>query len=277
MKSPLRWIGGKSKLYKKIISIMPIHKCYVEPFAGGLWVLLNKPKTPVEVANDINHELVNFYKVLQKDYNKLKEKFLFSISSREIFNEYLHMPQESIAKMDNVERAARFLYLNRCSHSGRMISYGFSNSRRSNLCPITDDFDKIIGQVHYRIKDVNLENGDYKEMIRRYDKRLNSREQQDVLFYFDPPYKNVYDYEGTGIDYEELANEVYNMNGKWIVSINDDINIKNSFKKYTILGVSISETIANSGENAKNRNELIICNYKISQIPDWATPINLMN
>lgn len=277
MKSPLRWIGGKSKLYNKIISIMPEHKCYVEPFAGGLWILLNKPKARVEVANDINKELVNFYRVLQNNYNELKEKFKFAISSREIFDEYLNMTACEIIKMSNVDRATRFLYLNRCSYSGRMTSYGFSNSRRSNLCTITDDFDEIIRQVHYRIKDIYIECGDYQKLVKRYDKRLDAKEKQSILFYFDPPYDGVYDYEGNSINYEDFSRALYTMKSNWILSVNDTEYVRSLFSQYTMLEVNVTETIASSGSDVAIRNELIIINYELSQIPDWASIINTTN
>lgn len=277
MKSPLRWIGGKKKLYKIIVSIMPNHKCYVEPFAGGLWVLLNKPKCTVEVINDINKELINFYRVLQNNYEELKKECKYLVSSRVDFNEYLNMTAEEIKNMNNIERAKRFFYLNRCSYGGKMKSYGFSNSRRSNLCCITDNFDSIVGQAHKRLKDIYIEWGDYKELIKRYDKKVNVKEKQSVLFYFDPPYDETYDYEGHKIDYNELAEELSKMKSDWILSINDTNLIRNLFSNFNILGISVSETLAPSGENSKIRKELIITNYKIPQTPDWARMINTLD
>lgn len=270
MKSPLRWIGGKSKLYSKIISIMPLHKCYVEPFAGGLWVLLNKPKSTIEVVNDINEELINFYKVIQNDYIKLKDMFKFQVASRKIFENYFNMSCVDIQTMNEVERAVRFLYLNRCSYGGRMKNFGYSNSRRSNLCCLTDDFNNIIDELHSRLKDIYIESGDYKAIIKGYDERPNAKEEQNVLFYFDPPYYNTYDYEGYKIDYNEFANQLYSIKGKWILTVNDDEYIRNLFKQYNILQISVSETIARTGNDVKTRGELIITNYELEDTPNWA-------
>jgi len=268
LNSPINWIGGKSKLYKTIISIMPEHKCYVEAFAGGIWTLINKPKVTVEVINDINKELVNFYQVIQNDYDIMKEKFMFMISAREIFNQYRNMSSKEICNMNKVDRAVRFLYLNRCSHSGRMQSYGYSNVRRSKLCMVTDDFDNLIGEVHKRIKDLYVECGDYKDIIKRYDKRENTKEEQKVLFYFDPPYYQTYDYEGNSIDYQELENELSKMKSNWILSVKDSKYMRNLFNEYVILGTEVKENIVNSQIECDTRKELIILNYEPSIIPD---------
>lgn len=274
MNSPINWIGGKSKLFEVIISIMPEHKCYVEAFAGGIWTLINKPKVSVEVINDINKELVNFYQVIQNDYDEMKEKCSFMISSREIFNQYINMSYEEIYSMDKVDRAVRFLYLNRCSHSGRMKSYGYSNTRRSKICMVTDDFDKTIGEVHSRIKNLYVECGDYKAIIKRYDKRENVKEEQKVLFYFDPPYYQTYDYEGNSVDYEELKYELSNMKSNWILSVKDSEYIRSLFNEYLILATEVKENIVNNKLDCDTRRELIILNYKPNIIPDKTIILN---
>lgn len=274
MNSPINWVGGKSKLYNTIISIMPEHKCYVEAFAGGIWTLINKSKVRVEVINDINKELVNFYQVIQNDYDKMKEKFKFMISCREIFTQYKNMSDEDISNMDKVDRAIRFLYLNRCSHSGLMQNYGYSNTRRSKLCIVTDDFDKIVGEVHKRIKDIYIECGDYKDIIKRYDKRENTKEEQKVLFYFDPPYYQTYDYEGHSVDYEELKRELSNMKSNWILSVKDSEYVRNLFSEYIILATEVRENIVNNKLDCDTRRELIILNYKPKIVPDKTIQIN---
>lgn len=268
MNSPVNWIGGKSRLYKKIIELMPEHKCYVEPFAGGIWVLINKEKSSVEVINDVNKELINLYEVIKTDYIKMKENFNYIVSSREVFDYYKNMNEKDLDNMSKVDRAIRFLYLNRCSHSGRMETYGYSNVRRSKICVITDDFDETIGKVHKRIKDIYIEHGDYKEMIRRYDKRLKCKETQKVLFYFDPPYDRTYNYKGKGIDYDSFKSNICKMNSDWILSVKDSERMRILFKDYLILSTNVKENIVNNKIECSDRSELIILNYFPNKIPD---------
>jgi DNA adenine methylase len=86
MNSPIKWVGGKKNLSKKLISLMPEHYCYVEPFAGGLWVLFGKNKSKVEVINDVDKNLITFYSVLKNNYNDFISKLDTYLISRDEFN-----------------------------------------------------------------------------------------------------------------------------------------------------------------------------------------------
>lgn len=71
LNSPIRWVGGKSRLRKHIIPLIPPHTCYVELFAGGAWVLFGKQPSPVEVLNDIDQELINFFFASSRDSRRI--------------------------------------------------------------------------------------------------------------------------------------------------------------------------------------------------------------
>ena len=60
MKSPIKWVGGKSKLVKTLLPLIPKHKCYVEVFGGAGWMLFGKEKSSVEILNDFDNGLMNF-------------------------------------------------------------------------------------------------------------------------------------------------------------------------------------------------------------------------
>jgi DNA adenine methylase len=64
LRPPVKWHGGKAYLARRIIGLLPDHRVYVEPYAGGLSVLLNKPHAQLEVANDLNADLIGFYRVM---------------------------------------------------------------------------------------------------------------------------------------------------------------------------------------------------------------------
>ena len=107
--SPFKWVGGKSKLRKKIISLLPSNNCYVEVFAGAAWVLFGKEKSKVEVLNDIDGEVVNFFRVVKEDPKGLIDYFRWDLVSRE---EFKRLTKLSPKTLDPISRAHRFYYLN---------------------------------------------------------------------------------------------------------------------------------------------------------------------
>ena len=81
--SPLKWIGGKKLLRNEIVSRFCPHQCYIEVFGGALWVYFYKNPSKVEIVNDLNGELINFYKVLQSNPEGFKKGIKYLLSSRE--------------------------------------------------------------------------------------------------------------------------------------------------------------------------------------------------
>ena len=88
MKSPISWVGGKSKLVKTLLPLFPQHKCYVEVFGGAGWLLFGKEPSNVEILNDFDDELVNFWAVVHKAPDQFIESFQYELVSRSRFNEY---------------------------------------------------------------------------------------------------------------------------------------------------------------------------------------------
>jgi DNA adenine methylase len=81
VRSPIKWVGGKSKLRKQIIEYLPpqgMYTCYVEVFGGAGWVLFGKEPSPVEVLNDIDEELIHFYRILRNRTDDLVNQLLES-------------------------------------------------------------------------------------------------------------------------------------------------------------------------------------------------------
>ena len=85
--SPIGWVGGKSLLRKQILDRIPDHTCYVELFAGAAWICFAKPKeiSKVEVINDTNGELSNFWRCVRDKHLELIEKLRFRVASKEDF------------------------------------------------------------------------------------------------------------------------------------------------------------------------------------------------
>lgn len=264
MKSPVRWVGGKSKSVNIIIELMPDHYTYVEPFFGGGWILFNKEKAKVEVINDINSELMNFYETIRTNYDEFKKQFNYLIPSRELFNKWKN---EDYSNLTNMERAIRFYYLNRTCFGGDMSNpiFGTSNIRRSNICSITDDFDKFMIPIHKRLKDVYIESLDYKEVFRKYDSKSTTKEKREIFFFVDPPYTKGKKYKDgfTIDDHKELSDILSSLNGKFMLTIDNSDEIKEWYKNFNIITNDVIYKICKDLKGIGSRKELIITNYDI--------------
>lgn len=85
LNSPIKWVGGKSRLRQQIIRLLPSHTCYVEPFCGAAWVLFAKPPSKVEIINDIDGDLINFFRVVKSNPEEFIQSFNWDLVSRSEF------------------------------------------------------------------------------------------------------------------------------------------------------------------------------------------------
>src|SRR5882762_141845 len=115
MVGPLSYIGGKNRLAKKIIEIFPRHTTYVEPFAGGAQVLFHKEPSAVEVLNDLDGDIANLFRVCQSHHEELIRCMKFMLVSR---NWFAVVKAQNAATLTDIQRAARFLYLQKNSFAG---------------------------------------------------------------------------------------------------------------------------------------------------------------
>src|SRR5690606_35987995 len=118
LRSPFKWVGGKSKLRRKIIELMPPHEFYIEVFGGAGWVLLGKEPAAVEVFNDIDSDVVNFFRVVRQEPEQLIDSFKWDLVSREVFQKLLDTDPSGLS---DVERAHRFYYLIMAAWGGEWL------------------------------------------------------------------------------------------------------------------------------------------------------------
>ena len=249
------YLGGKFRLSKRIINkIEQIpHKIYAEPFVGMGGIFLRRTQIPkAEIINDINGELVNLYRIVRRYPNTLYKETEFLFASRQEFERLLKTPPETLT---DIERAARFLYLQNQAFGGTVCgqSFGVSIDRTARF-----NFVKMqerIRNVAERLASVTIERQDFETFITRYDTK-------DTLFYLDPPYwGNETDY-GKGIfcraDFERLRDCLTGIKGRFILSLNDTPQVKELFKNFTIEQTDVTYSINKTG--CCNRSEVIICN-----------------
>ena len=254
MKQVLKYPGAKSRLADWIINNMPKHNVYLEPYAGSLSVLLNKPRCHIETVNDLHGEVVNFFRVLRDNPDELKRLVEFTPYSR---TEYDLSYQESI---EPIERARRFCV--RCWQGfgcSNLYHNGFKSGQQGsspNPAKAWAEYSSVIILAAERLRGVQIENLPAMELIQRYN-------TSDVFIYADPPYlhgtrKNyLYKHEMKDADHEKLLNVLVKHPGKILLSgydndmYNDVLQGWNKVQKNT------------RAEGGRARTETLWMNYEV--------------
>ncbi|EAV6568924.1 TPA: DNA adenine methylase [Salmonella enterica subsp. enterica serovar Panama] len=246
------WIGGKRRLAKHILPLFPAHTCYVEPFCGAAALYFLKVPSKTEVINDINGELVNLYRVVKHHLEEFVRQFKWALVSRQIYKWLQDTPEETLT---DIQRAARFYYLQKQAFGGKVADHTFGTSTTSaprfNLLRIEEE----LSMAHLRLSRTLIEHLDWYQCIERYDR-------PHTLFYCDPPYWGT---EGYGVDfpignYIQMAALARSIKGKMIISVNDIPEMRQAFNGLNIQSVDISYNLKVTGK-ATPRKELVICNF----------------
>lgn len=253
-KSFLSWIGGKSLLADRIIPMLPEHDCYCEVFAGAAWMLFKKPESKVEIINDINGELVTLYRCVKLHLEELVKQLKWLLVARDEFDRFMQTEPDTLT---DIQRAARFYYLMRTGFGARVKgpTFGIASTRPSNfnLLRIEED----LSAAHLRLTRVYVENKPYHTVIERFDR-------PHTVFYVDPPYWDCEDYYGKGIfskeDFTRLRDQLANIKGKFVMSINDVPEIRELFRDFIIRDIDTKYSV--SAKDTQKVNELLIFNYK---------------
>ncbi|WP_026600484.1 DNA adenine methylase [Methylomonas sp. 11b] len=161
------WVGGKRRLAKTILPLFPDHECYVEPFAGGAALFFMKQPSDVEVLNDINGELVNLYRVVKHHLEEFVRQFKWALVSRQIYAWLRESPPETLT---DIQRAARFYYLQKLAFGGKVANQTFgtatTSAPRLNLLRIEEE----LSAAHLRLSRAYIEHVTWDDCIRRYDR-----------------------------------------------------------------------------------------------------------
>ena len=221
IRSPLKLMGGKGHLRSKIVPYLPPHKTYVEPFGGGASVLLDKPKSDVEVYNDLDKCLVAVFTAIKDERlrSRLKELLWLTPYSREE-RKIDRVPDDEDTTL---ERARKFFVTSRQSFGGMIdrTSWGLvtNTSSRGMAQPVNSYIEAIraLDRVGDRIKDVLIKNADWSELVDRYD-------TPHTLFYLDPPYTHGtrrdgwYVHEMDDDDHRKLVARLLEVEGMAVLS-----------------------------------------------------------
>ncbi len=218
------WYGGKFSHLDWLLPLLPRAQHYCEPFGGSGAVLINRDPAPVETFNDLDGEIINFFRVLREQKDTLLEAIGLTPFSREEFELAIEPSPSSIT---DLERARRFFVrarqvrtgLAQTASSGRW-AHCLLTSRAGMAGAVSRWLGSVEGlsEIAQRLLRVQIEHGPALEVIRRYD-------SPETLFYCDPPYphdsrgdKNAYAYEMNNMAHTMLAEQLHQVKGKVAIS-----------------------------------------------------------
>ncbi len=261
--SPFKWVGGKSRFRKQIVALIPEHTCYVELFAGAAWVLFAKPPSKVEVLNDIDEELVNFFRVVKYKPEEFINSFEWELVSRAEFKRLANL---DTSKLTDMERAHRFYYIIMAGWGGELHYPRFQTSitdggHGNRLIGALKYLRKRVEPVYERLQKVIIENMDWKDCFARYDR-------SKTIMYVDPPYLGNgcnYLYNMRSLDdHQQLADHLHNSKCKWILSSYDMPEIYDLYDGYNIISVQAYSGMRVKKNDTKRtlNQEVLITNFE---------------
>lgn len=252
--------GGKRNLARRICQLIDRtpHDGYAEPFVGMGGIFLRRSTKPrAEAINDVSGDIATFFRVLQEHYPYFVDMLRFRVTSRAEFERLNALPAD---RLTDLQRAARFLYLQRLTFGGKVRSRVFGVDSRAGARFNVAKLEPMLAEIHDRLAGVVIEQLPYAQFLARYDR-------PGMLFYLDPPYFGCEGDYGPGVftrgDFELLAAQLGRGRAKFILSINDTSEIREIFAAFHIRGVETTWSIGTLSSGDTSRAELIISNFDL--------------
>ena len=255
------YLGGKKNLARRICAIIDrdSHEAYAEPFVGMGGIFLRRTRRPrAEFINDRGREVYTLFRMLQEHYVAFLDLLRFQITTQANFERLVAVEPETLT---DLQRAARFLYLQRLAFGGKAVGQNFGvgieRPARFNLTTLEPDLEAL----HARLSGVTIMNQDYAAFIDRLDR-------PGTLFYLDPPY---YGNEGDyGRDlfsrarFEEMADQLRRLKGRFLLSLNDHPDVRSIFARFQLTEVQTTYSVGSKKTvQDTRRSELIIANWEV--------------
>jgi DNA adenine methylase len=259
MKTPVTYYGGKQNLAEKIVTMIPRHMLYAEPFTGGAAIFFAKHPSEVEVLNDTNGELINLYRVIQLNYEALYEEIKATLHSREL-HRHAWVIYNNTDMFSEVKRAWATWVLC-CQSFASMIDGGWGYDITGNTMngKIQTKIDNFTKRLVKRLKNCQLECTDALKIIK-------SRDHDNSFFYCDPPYFNsdMGHYDGySEQDFEDLLSLLAKIKGKFLLSAYPSSILTKYVKQFGWVELAIIQPIAVNAKNRKQKlkTEMLVANY----------------
>jgi DNA adenine methylase len=249
------YIGGKRNLADQVIRRLRStpHRLYAEVFVGMGGIFLRRPFRPgAEVMNDLSRDVVTTMRVLQRHYVAFMDMLKWQLTSRSEFERLARVDPDTLT---DLERAARFVYLQRTAFGGKVagrnfgVSYGPARFDVTKLAPILE-------AAHERLAGVTIECLPWQAFVDRYDR-------PGTLFYLDPPYwgsEGDYGKAAFGRDqFGELADRLARLEGRFLMSINDVPEVRRLFRRFRLEPVRTTYSVGGGRPDAAGQaRELLI-------------------
>lgn len=256
MNTLLNYPGAKWGMAAQIVSLMPPHRSYLEPFFGSGAVLFNKPMSAIETVNDIDGDIVNFFRVLREHPDRLAEAISLTPYARDVFDD-AHANRGT----DDFDRAYRFAIRSKMGHGFKTNQKtGFkidTYGRERSYCVCC--WNRLPGDLldaAKRLKSVQIENRPALDLIRKFN-------HDNVLIYADPPYlmetrkRKQYRYEMTEQDHLDLLDALKQHKGSVIISGYPSEMYDRELRGWSFIHRK------SYNQNSDQRTEVLWCNFEL--------------
>jgi DNA adenine methylase len=260
MNSPFPWPGGKRALKKTLLGMIPEHNIYAEVFAGSAKLLFAKEPSGLEVMNDLNGDVTNFFRVAKHRPAELAEQFEIECIHAGRFRE-LRREAQPLTELD---RALRFAYLVWYSFGAKGEHFASSSARSLKTKRPLDRVRDLLRETAARLTKVLIEQRDFAEILARYD-------SASTFFYLDPPYVAFQPngrYEPLSAERRsELFASLANIKGRFLMSFDDHEEVRRLAKDHHFRSLSVGVVYTISGGNSRKASpELLISNYETASL-----------
>lgn len=261
MKTPISYYGGKQTLSPIILELIPEHKIYCEPFLGGAAVYFAKKPSKVEVINDTNSELINFYEVVKNDFTALEREIAITLHSRTKHRQ-AQVIYANPDMFDRIKRAWAVWMLANISYGCKLdgvFGYDRSGTASKKLANKRKGFTE---EYAIRLQNTQIECCDALRIIR-------SRDTEETFFYIDPPYVGADQghYDGySQEDFDALLALLEEIKGKFLLSSYRNAALTECVKRngWYSLEIDMACSMANRAQSPRHKVEVLTANYPIS-------------